>query len=59
MDDAGIKTTIIGVPETVGELKKMLEKYPDELDFGFRNSPRWVLIEYEIEEDNYRAILFN
>ena len=30
---------ILGTPVTVGELKKLIEKYPDDTSFGFRNQP--------------------
>lgn len=35
----------IGQPVTVGELRKMLNDYPDDCSFGFRNQPMQELVE--------------
>lgn len=41
------KTTFLGVATTVGELRKLIEQYPDETSFGFRNQPMQAL--YEVD----------
>ena len=40
-----LKLKIIGEPKTIGELRKFIEKYPDETSFGFRNQPMQELRE--------------
>lgn len=37
----------LGKPTTVGELKKILEQYPDDTSFGFRNQPMQCLFQDE------------
>lgn len=39
--------TPLGIPTTVGELKKLIEKYPDDISFGFMNQPIQELCEYK------------
>jgi hypothetical protein len=48
---------ILGNPITIGELKKMIEKYPDETSFGFRNMPLLTL--YEVKGINGKYLVFN
>lgn len=36
---------MIGTPKTIGELKKLIENYPDETSFGFLNQPMQDLFE--------------
>lgn len=37
----------LGKPKTIGELKKLIEKIPDDTSFGFRNQPMQELFIYE------------
>lgn len=41
----------IGIPKTVGDLKIMLELYPDDLVFNFRNQPAQTLYEANNEDE--------
>lgn len=44
------KLKIIGTPRTIGELKKLIEKYPDNIEFGFRNQPMQDLCEVKYDK---------
>lgn len=35
---------LLGKPETIGALRKLLEIYPDDMSFGFRNQPMQELL---------------
>lgn len=37
--------TELGKPTTIGELRELISKYPDDVSFGFRNQPMQGLIE--------------
>jgi len=43
----------LGEARTVGELKKMLEDYPDSTSFGFHNQPMQTLHEIKYQNDKY------
>lgn len=43
----------LGVATTIGELKKLIENYPDETSFGFRNQPM-----QELHEVKYFDVVF-
>ena len=45
----------IGIPKTVGQLKRMLELYPDDSILNFRNQPPQTLYE---TKDNGEYLLF-
>lgn len=45
----------IGIPKTIGELKRMIELYPDDSILNFRNQPPQTLYE---ANDNGEYILF-
>lgn len=40
----------LGVPKTIGELRKMIQTYPDDTDFGFHNQPVQMLYARRIED---------
>ncbi len=46
----------IGTANTVGELKKPLEPYDNDTDFGFRNQPIQSL--FEINLADFKAVVF-
>jgi hypothetical protein len=46
----------LGIPQTVGELRKMLEQYPDHTSFGFRNQPLQIL--YFVEYPGLKCVCF-
>ncbi len=46
----------IGIPKTVGQLKIMLELYPDESELNFRNQPPQTL--YEAFDDEEYLLYF-
>lgn len=48
--------TSLGTFKTVGELKKALADFPDEMDFGFRGEPVHELL--YIDQDYYRGVCF-
>lgn len=43
----------LGVATTIGELKKIIQNYPDETSFGFRNQPM-----QELHEVKYPDVVF-
>lgn len=46
----------LGEARTVGELRQLLEKYPNETSFGFRNQPmQWL---YEVKRKDSVGIVF-
>lgn len=48
----------LGEPTTIGELKKMIESYPDEMSFGFRNQPMQELIYIEHCDGDFKGVCF-
>ena len=44
---------IIGIPTTIGELKRMIADFPDETSFGFRNQPMQVLKQKNTDEGTF------
>lgn len=46
----------LGIPQTVGELRKLLEQYPDDASFGFRNQPLQIL--YYLEYPGLKCVCF-
>lgn len=50
---SGYKSTTIGRPSTVGQLRALLAKYPDETEFGFRNGPLERLCEVKHGSEVY------
>ena len=55
-DNSQLKVVDLGVAKTVGELKKLIENYPDETQFAFRNQPMQHL--FEIQDDNFKCLAF-
>ena len=49
-------TGSLGVATTIGNLKKMIENYPDDTSFGFRNQPIQEL--HEVKYDNVVSVVF-
>ena len=49
----GIKHVMLGAPRTIGELKKLINRYPDNTDFGFRNQPIQTLCHVEFDDKMY------
>ena len=58
-DDNVITTKFrtLGKAVTVGELKKLLDSYPDETSFGFRNQPLQEL--YEVVMNGETFVVFD
>lgn len=46
----------LGIATTVGELKKLIADYPDDISFGFQNQPMQELIEINADQ---KYIVFN
>jgi hypothetical protein len=46
----------LGSPRTIGELKDLIDKLPNETPFGFRNQPSQDL--FEIKDTNQTHIVF-
>lgn len=55
-DKSNIK--YLGIPITIGELKKLIKNYGDDVSFGFRNQPLQALYELNLEEDGGIAVVF-
>jgi len=56
-DSPKIKSTSkLGTPKTVGELKRILTFYDDNIEFGFRNQPMQDL--YEVKDGDKTYIVF-
>ena len=56
-DSPKIKSTSkLGTPKTVGELKRLLTFYQDNIEFGFRNQPMQDL--YEVKDGDKTYIVF-
>ena len=56
-DSPKIKSTSkLGTPKTVGELKRLLTFYQDNIEFGFRNQPMQDL--YEVKDWDKTYIVF-
>ena len=51
-----INTNLLGTPFTIGELKKLISKYPNNTPFGFRNQPIQDL--YEVKHENKIFVVF-
>ena len=49
---------VIGVPETLGQLREMIKDYPDDISFGFFQQPMQELIEYKTSTD-VTFVVFN
>lgn len=49
----------IGRATTIGELKKMIKDYPDNIPFGFRNQPMQSLYEIKYSDVMYVAFQEN
>lgn len=47
----------IGTAETIGELKKLIDSYPDETVFNFRNQAAQTL--YELTDKGQTTIYFD
>lgn len=43
----------LGFAKTIGELKKIIDAYPNDTSFGFRNQPMQQLHEVKMENDIY------
>ena len=46
----------LGTATTIGELKKLIENFDDNISFGFRNQPMQDL--YKIDYEDFTAIVF-
>lgn len=46
----------IGMANTVGELRKLLEPYDNDVEFGFRNQEIQSL--FEINSGDFKSVLF-
>lgn len=44
-DADGFELRFMGVPKTVGELRKLISEHPDDTPFGFRGQPIQKLVE--------------
>lgn len=55
MDNATVK--LLGQATTIGELKALIDKYPDNTSFGFRNQPLQLL--FEIQSGNEKFVVFD
>ncbi len=44
------ETKNLGIVSTIGQLRKLIKKYPDETSFGFRNQPMQELTESQSDE---------
>ena len=49
-------TRSLGIATTIGELKKLIENYPDETSFGFKNQPVQEL--YEVKSPDVMFVVF-
>jgi ribosomal protein S27AE len=47
----------LGMSSTIGDLRKAIEKYPDDTSFGFRNQPMQEL--FEINNSKQTFVLFD
>ena len=50
------KVRQLGVVDTIGGLKKLIENYPDDTSFGFRNQPMQEL--HEVDHGDVLFIVF-
>ena len=48
--------TEIGIPRTVGEIRKMIEQYPDDMPLNFLNQPAQAL--YYSESETLKFVCF-
>lgn len=44
---------LLGVPKTVGSLKRLIDKYPDDTQFCFRNQLRQELFEVKYPDETF------
>lgn len=49
---------ILGIPTTKGELIKLIETYPDDTSFGFRNMPLLELVETTHDDVTYLSFQY-